>query len=452
MIFLKRLLTSLVLLSVLSLNSEAVTTYTAGVCSTGCEFTLFSSAEDALDNAGDIRNTGSVKCGSWDTGIGSEISNAVAVTWDSGTSTGTLHNMTTSQYILTISSGILDDNDVVTDGTNSFAVNGAPDSCAIDIQCQGNETISETVTVDMSGFTTDADNNVRFSVGPSWRHNGTESTGCVLSSSVGGSVSVLNDSNSYLEWFIIRETATSSGNIDNVILTGLSDTEMYFRNNIIDTPVLNGNGAYAYVMNLSSTTSSGKAYATNNIIYDGTETTIGIKVRADFGRTIEADNNTVYNMGSHGFSTDTNGTSRAKNNLSFNNGGSEYAGTWDTFTTNGSSDTTGTAGLQNLVSTTELVNPSVDMHLKSGAVSIDAGTDLVTTPAGVNIDIDNRNRDAMGDTWDLGADEYVVSLGAGRRVIIISKKEKGENHVENDIESRFEFDRWKSQRFIIAEH
>jgi hypothetical protein len=58
------------------------------------------------------------------------------------------------------------------------------------------------------------------------------------------------------------------------------------------------------------------------------------------------------------------------------------------------------------------VGGSEDLHLKAGADCIDAGTDLGTTPTGVNYDIDNRDRDAEGDTWDIGADEY-VAIGGG---------------------------------------
>lgn len=61
-----------------------------------------------------------------------------------------------------------------------------------------------------------------------------------------------------------------------------------------------------------------------------------------------------------------------------------------------------------------------DLHLKSGADAIGAGADLGTgvtiygqtigttvwgTP--INIDIDGRDRDAEGDDWDIGADQFV---------------------------------------------
>lgn len=418
MILLVRLLLSLVLSLALSLNAEAVITYTASVCSSGCEFTLFSSAEDALDNAGDIRHTGSVKCGSWDNQSGSDIANATAVTWDAGASSGTLHNMTTSQYLLTVSSGTLDDNDTVTDGTNSFQVNGTPDHCAIDIQCQGNETISETVATSMNGFTTDSDNNVRFSVGATWRHNGTASTGCTISSNA-TSVINLADSNAYIQWLVIKETLNSASNTNAMVSLGSSDTEMYIDHVIIADPINPGAGTISYGIDMAGSTSGSTTFATNNIIYGGTETTSGILENSTFGRTIEADNNSIYNFGNKGIiSGSANGTTRAKNNLSIGTTSGDYSGSFDTFTTNGSGDTSGTSGLQSLVASTEWSNPGTDMHLKSGATSINAGTDLVTTPTGVNYDIDNRDRDALADTWDLGADEFVAAAGRRRTGLV----------------------------------
>ena len=85
-----------------------------------------------------------------------------------------------------------------------------------------------------------------------------------------------------------------------------------------------------------------------------------------------------------------------------------------------SSDATasGTGSLTNKAAADQFVSVVVgseDLHLKSGADAIDAGTDLGTTPTGVNIDIDGRDRDAQGDTWDMGADEFVIV--GGRQLI-----------------------------------
>lgn len=79
-----------------------------------------------------------------------------------------------------------------------------------------------------------------------------------------------------------------------------------------------------------------------------------------------------------------------------------------------SSDTTasGTGSLTSKAAADQFVSitaGSEDLHLKSGADAIDAGTDLGTTPTGVNIDIDGRDRDAEGDIWDMGADEFVAA-------------------------------------------
>ena len=84
-----------------------------------------------------------------------------------------------------------------------------------------------------------------------------------------------------------------------------------------------------------------------------------------------------------------------------------------TFDHNASSDTTasGTGSLTSITTADQYVstvNGSEDLHLKTGSVCIDAGVDLGTTPSGVEIDIDGRDRDAEGDTWDIGADELVV--------------------------------------------
>ena len=76
----------------------------------------------------------------------------------------------------------------------------------------------------------------------------------------------------------------------------------------------------------------------------------------------------------------------------------------------GSNNLVDKTGSDQFVSTTE---GSEDLHLKEGADAIDAGVDLGTTPAGVNIDIDGRDRDSEGDTWDIGADEFVEDVAGG---------------------------------------
>lgn len=78
---------------------------------------------------------------------------------------------------------------------------------------------------------------------------------------------------------------------------------------------------------------------------------------------------------------------------------------------NASSDATasGTGSLTNIVTADQYVSTvggSEDLHLKPGSDCIDAGTDLGTTPSGVEIDIDGNDRDAAAVTWDIGAHEF----------------------------------------------
>jgi hypothetical protein len=76
-------------------------------------------------------------------------------------------------------------------------------------------------------------------------------------------------------------------------------------------------------------------------------------------------------------------------------------------------DTDGTAAgvnsLNNESSANEFVSNSApyNLHLASGANAIDEGVDLGTTPRGVNLDMDLRDRNAEADTWDMGCDEFV---------------------------------------------
>ena len=81
---------------------------------------------------------------------------------------------------------------------------------------------------------------------------------------------------------------------------------------------------------------------------------------------------------------------------------------------NAASDTTatGTGSIDSITTADQFVSTvdgSEDLHLKAGADVIDAGTDLGTTPTGVNIDIDGFNRDSSGAAWDIGADESTAA-------------------------------------------
>ena len=113
-------------------------------------------------------------------------------------------------------------------------------------------------------------------------------------------------------------------------------------------------------------------------------------------------NCSAVNNGGHGFNN--GGAMIAKNCLSDNNTGNDYNNN-PTMTTCGSSDATGSAGLQSQSYT--FVNAGADdFHYTSGSDGIGDGTDL----SGDGIyafddDIDEDTRSA----WDLGFDEFVAA-------------------------------------------
>jgi hypothetical protein len=81
-------------------------------------------------------------------------------------------------------------------------------------------------------------------------------------------------------------------------------------------------------------------------------------------------------------------------------------------TASGEGSLTGKLSSNQFISTVE---GSENLHLKSGADAIDAGVDLGTTPAGVNLDVDGYDRHAAGVPWDMGADESPPAVGGPYR-------------------------------------
>jgi hypothetical protein len=93
-----------------------------------------------------------------------------------------------------------------------------------------------------------------------------------------------------------------------------------------------------------------------------------------------------------------------------------------------------------------------DLHLKAGADAIGGGADLTTSPTNVQYDIDNRDRDTQGDTWDIGADQYTTGTLSALSVTPSSTEESAiTNHtiafttttlvpVDGDVEIVFDSD------------
>lgn len=283
--------------------------------------------------------------------------------------------------------------------------------------------ISATMTIDGGG--TIGLNSVKLTVPSAERHDGTANTGVRLLYSAAGHIAINTPSgfdNKYtFEWFEIDK----NGNGEEGFITNSSQ----FTNvPVIRNCIIHGaSGDDAF--NGAIYASSRDVLAMNNIIYDwdrngGTDTK---GIFADNDRTSGGlFNNTVYGVtnataNSVGIKLSTNSANGAnKNNIAMGcDVDFEFAGTNNDSDYNMSSDTTasGGGGSNNLVSKTassqfvSITGGSEDLHLKTGADAIDAGVDLVTTPTNVNIDINGRDRDSNGDTWDIGAHEFVAAGG-----------------------------------------
>jgi len=285
----------------------------------------------------------------------------------------------------------------------------------------------ETVTINASATNVDS---VILSVASGERHDGTAGVGARIVSSTAGrmlTVAVPAGKDYIVEWIEFDanskrggfSTAGSSfGTVPTlrytiwhdfldttgtpIILINASGRDLRFHNNIVYNFSRNSSIQIECVM-LDSDDADGGCF--NNTIYNsdnpGTGDCVGLRIETDSANG-SMKNNVVTDTTASGGGTATD---------------FKLAGTTNIVTaTNASSDSTAPSpiGSEPVVSSTEFVSitgGSEDLHLKTGAECIDVGTDLGTTPSGVQFDIDGRDRDTEGDTWDIGADEFVASVG-----------------------------------------
>lgn len=184
------------------------------------------------------------------------------------------------------------------------------------------------------------------------------------------------------------------------------------------------NAAHATIRN-NIIYSSGASYQSSGISIDANGKTINVLNNIIFAAsaaneanglyisrgTMYAYNNTVNNFGIGIYLYNYAVSAYLKNNLLTNNS-TDYAvsgGGLTASATNITSDNTSPDGASyqsKTITYTDAANG--DFHTSDADV-VDVGTDLGTTPAGVQYDIDNYDRDTGGGTWDIGADEYVAS-------------------------------------------
>lgn len=260
-----------------------------------------------------------------------------------------------------------------------------------------------TDALSIDGSTTSSSYYMKVTAPVGERHNGTSGNGARIFTNTYLKNNIANsDDNTVIEWISMRMTSGTYRDMVKNNNTGF----------VIRHCVLKGvrTGNVGGGINISA---SGIAY--DNIIFDVKGS--GIYCYSAGGMNHILVNNTIYNGAGDGITISySSGTTVGINNLCIGNAvdyGYQNSGSWDTFTTNGSTDATGSVGLTGLT-TSEFVSVtggSEDLHLAVGATSINAGTDAGSP---YDYDIDNVQRTG---SWDLGADEY-VSTATARRMSI----------------------------------
>jgi hypothetical protein len=255
----------------------------------------------------------------------------------------------------------------------------------------------------------------KLTVASASRHDGTAGSGARILNNQGGIV--IGIGNTTLEWLEIYATGKSTAATPNGISAGANIDYITIQNCIVHGYSARNtfNGARGIIV---SNSGSDHIIIQNNIVYDIKQTNasatvhpIGISLTGNVN-TNQILNNTVHSITSTAAGTIgivAGANVLVKNNISTD---SDTCFSGGTQTTNLSSDATAT-GQASKTSANQFVDntpATADLHLKAGADAINNGTDLGTTPTGVNIDIDGRDRDAQGDTWDIGCDEYVATI------------------------------------------
>ena len=328
----------------------------------------------------------------------------------------------------------LDDTNLYQENDNAFG------------KCYNDSAFDESVTI--SGGGTVGLNSVTLTVASGERHDGTEGSGARNVRTSNNDIIVIDSSiPTTVEW--IELDFNGGGGDDFVEILDSHDAVVTVQRLIIHggSDADRTRGIYQQGDN------TGPFDIHNNVVYDiattgtsGFAIAIGISIRTDYSRSANLQNNTVHDIRATNASNNnaiqgiavTNDTSDAvvTNNIATDtvNDGTGTAedfyfpGTNPDSDTNLSSDDTADdgGGSGHLISKTaadqfvSTASGSEDLHLKTGADAINAGTDLAATPFGVEIDADgyDRNANARGYSvaWDIGAFEYksvTVSIGQG---------------------------------------
>ena len=307
----------------------------------------------------------------------------------------------------------LDDSDVYSSGDAAVG------------ECHNDSVFNETVTINGGGTVGLA--SVKLSVHSGSRHDGTAGTGARMIPSGSSSANIIDIARDdvTVEWLELSGASASAGSARHGVRAySSSQDNIYIRNNIIHDMKDSSYGSQGITVFYAGT----NIFITNNFIYNIIQTnTVATGIHCYQGSGAEVFCNTLFNISTT--SGDAEGiyvgssAEVVKDNIVLSvsgttaskcyqigtgsaNAASDYNLSDDT-TAWGSNSVTSSDGATAANTIANTSSGSEDLHLIANSLAIGAGVDLGTTPTGVEIDIDGRNRDALGDAWDIGADQSV---------------------------------------------
>ena len=413
---------------------EAVTEFVSKIncgsssCSGTEDYGVLSTWETAMSipDITDLTNS-TVFCGGWGTKVASTIADATAISWDAGLSTGTLVHQTDhtgtadDQYALVFSAGTAPNgSEAITDGTNGFTATSV-DSCIMVAKIYDDDGNLSSEDPTISGLTTSTANYRKITVPAGERHNGIiAGTGARYVGSMGDGA-IFSEDNLIVEWLRMYASGSSSLSRAGIRLNASGGINRYL---ILEESYNSGTGTktqgFAMTHTAATTTTLMESIVANTYENDC------IVMGASSGGTTaihDALNVTGHDCGdgaSEFVFEEVNGVNTVKNSSGFGNNANavDFDSGWSNQTTNACSDTscTGQQSLTESSQFTDLTDKAEDFHLITGAGLIDNGTDLGTTPSGIDFDIDNYQKDTDAVAWDIGADEFVAAPGGSSTV------------------------------------
>lgn len=301
--------------------------------------------------------------------------------------------------------------------------NGAVYSASDDAvgECYNDSAFDE--QIDINGGTTIGLTSITLGPASGEGHDGTAASGVRLTPTADDNGTALNINNEITTVYQIEVDYGGLRSINCVIMNGVCTVSR-----LILHDVVRSNG----VSGISLTGLSG-GIIFDSIIYDiesSNGSAYGISEVSGSTRTRDILNNTVYNCVNTvtnsalgiGIQETTAGANKTyTNNISCGNSGDDIDvnGATSTESYNISSDSTaaGTGSITGVTTADQFVSTtggSEDLHLKSGSDALEAGTDLGTTPTGVNIDIDGCDRNGPDNTvWSIGAHQKIQRFSIG---------------------------------------